>query len=191
MPITIDGDGTITGVSVGGLPDGVVDADMLAANAVTTAKISDNQITTAKISDNQITTAKISDSQITTAKISDSQITEAKLASDQQKGLAQAWINFDGTDNSIRSSFNVSSITDNTTGDYSVNFTNALADANFAVGGSCAETGSTGNSDFFLAGGRQTAYATLRATTFVRVVCCTAGGAQQDPNIMSVVVHGN
>ena len=29
MPITIDGDGTITGVSVGGLPDGIVDADML------------------------------------------------------------------------------------------------------------------------------------------------------------------
>tara|TARA_B100001059_G_C17810983_1_gene572235 strand:+ start:648 stop:1133 length:486 start_codon:yes stop_codon:yes gene_type:complete len=161
MSITINGDGTIGGVSVGGLPDGVVDADTLAANAVTTAKISD------------------------------SQITEAKLASDQKKGLAQAWINLDGTDNSIRSSFNVSSITDNTTGDYSVNFTTALADANFAVGGSCAETGSTGNADFFLAGGRQTAYATLRATTFVRVVCCTAGGAQQDPNIMSVVVHGN
>ena len=39
MPITIDGDGTITGVSVGGLPDGIVDADMLAADAVTSAKI--------------------------------------------------------------------------------------------------------------------------------------------------------
>ena len=38
MPITIDGDGTITGVSVGGLPDGIVDADMLAAGAVTAAK---------------------------------------------------------------------------------------------------------------------------------------------------------
>lgn len=39
MPITIDGDGTITGVSVGGLPDGIVDGDMLAADAVTSAKI--------------------------------------------------------------------------------------------------------------------------------------------------------
>ena len=38
MPITIDGDGTITGVSVGGLPDGIVDTDMLAAGAVTAAK---------------------------------------------------------------------------------------------------------------------------------------------------------
>ena len=39
MPITIDGDGTITGVSVGGLPDGIVDTDMLAAGAVTAAKV--------------------------------------------------------------------------------------------------------------------------------------------------------
>ena len=38
MPITIDGDGTITGISVGGLPDGIVDTDMLAAGAVTAAK---------------------------------------------------------------------------------------------------------------------------------------------------------
>ena len=38
MAITIDGDGTITGVSVGGLPDGIVDTDMIAAGAVTAAK---------------------------------------------------------------------------------------------------------------------------------------------------------
>ncbi len=38
MPIGINGSGTITGVSVGGLPDGIVDTDMIAANAVTAAK---------------------------------------------------------------------------------------------------------------------------------------------------------
>ena len=38
MPIAINGSGTITGVSVGGLPDGIVDTDMLAAGAVTAAK---------------------------------------------------------------------------------------------------------------------------------------------------------
>ena len=38
MPISINGSGTVTGVSVGGLPDGIVDTDMLAANAVTSAK---------------------------------------------------------------------------------------------------------------------------------------------------------
>tara|TARA_R100000329_G_scaffold145603_1_gene131307 strand:- start:659 stop:1291 length:633 start_codon:yes stop_codon:yes gene_type:complete len=39
MPIAINGSGTLTGISVGGLPDGIVDADMLAANAVTAAKL--------------------------------------------------------------------------------------------------------------------------------------------------------
>ena len=38
MPITLNGNGTITGLAVGGLPDGVVDTDTLANNAVTTAK---------------------------------------------------------------------------------------------------------------------------------------------------------
>ena len=40
MAITINGNGTITGINVGGLPDGIVDTDMIAANAVTSAKSS-------------------------------------------------------------------------------------------------------------------------------------------------------
>ncbi len=39
MPIAINGSGTLTGISVGGLPDGIVDADMLASNAVTAGKL--------------------------------------------------------------------------------------------------------------------------------------------------------
>ena len=35
MPIAINGSGTVTGSSVGGLPDGIVDTDMIAAAAVT------------------------------------------------------------------------------------------------------------------------------------------------------------
>jgi len=38
MPIAINGSGTVTGVSVGGLPDGIVDTDMIAAAAVTEPK---------------------------------------------------------------------------------------------------------------------------------------------------------
>ena len=38
MPIAINGSGTVTGVSVGGLPDGIVDTDMLANAAVTATK---------------------------------------------------------------------------------------------------------------------------------------------------------
>ena len=39
MPVTINGNGTIAGLSVGGLPDGTVDADTLASNAVSSDKL--------------------------------------------------------------------------------------------------------------------------------------------------------
>ena len=48
----------------------------------------------------------------------------------------RAWVNFNGTGTvAIRASGNVSSITDNGTGDYTVNFTTALADANYSCVG--------------------------------------------------------
>ena len=44
---------------------------------------------------------------------------------------------FNGTGTiAIRASFNVSSLTDNGVGDYTINFTNAMADGNFAMAGS-------------------------------------------------------
>lgn len=47
----------------------------------------------------------------------------------------KAWVNFNGTGTvAIRASGNVSSITDNGTGDYTVNFTTALPDANYSAG---------------------------------------------------------
>ena len=49
----------------------------------------------------------------------------------------RAWVNFNGTGTvAIRASGNVSSITDNGTGDYTVNFTTAMPDVNYSVGGS-------------------------------------------------------
>lgn len=51
-------------------------------------------------------------------------------------GAAKAWVNFNGTGTvAIRAQMNVSSITDNGVGDYTVNFTSALADTNFSVVG--------------------------------------------------------
>ena len=50
------------------------------------------------------------------------------------QGSAKAWVNFNGTGTvAIRASYNVSSITDNGTGDYTINFTNAFADINYAA----------------------------------------------------------
>jgi hypothetical protein len=58
---------------------------------------------------------------------------------------ARAWVNFNGTGTvAIRDSGNVSSITDNSTGDYTVNFTTALSDANY-TGVATAENNGVGN----------------------------------------------
>ena len=56
----------------------------------------------------------------------------------------RAWVNFNGSGTvAIRDSANVSSITDNGVGDYTVNFTTAMVDANYSVVGS-----GQGNGDF-------------------------------------------
>jgi len=70
------------------------------------------------------------DGSVTFAKLS----TSSTEADNVAKRTAKAWVNFNGTGTvSIRASFNVSSITDNGTGDYTVNFTTAMTDANYAV----------------------------------------------------------
>lgn len=59
-------------------------------------------------------------------------------------GTAKAWVNFNGSGTvAISASFNVSSITDNGVGDYTINFANALADSKFAV--SCTGKRITGD----------------------------------------------
>jgi len=51
-----------------------------------------------------------------------------------QNFRCRAWVNFNGSGTvAIRDSGNVSSITDNGTGDYSVNFTTAMSDTNYCI----------------------------------------------------------
>jgi len=81
------------------------------------------------------------------------------VANDAQ--LCKAWVNFDGTGTvAIRASYNVSSITDNGTGDYTVNFTTALSDVNYAVTGSAALSSATNTSARILSPRGTTALAT-------------------------------
>jgi hypothetical protein len=64
-------------------------------------------------------------------------------------GSAKAWITFNGTGTpSITASFNVSSITDNGVGNYTLNFTNAFTDANYAMLFGIAGGGGGGNASF-------------------------------------------
>jgi hypothetical protein len=62
-----------------------------------------------------------------------------------KNGIAKAWVNFNGTGTvAIRAQYNVSSITDNGNGDYTVNFATALVDANYAALFSTTQTGGAG-----------------------------------------------
>ena len=88
-----------------------------------------------------ISAGGLPDDCITTAEIAANAVTTAKLGSAEQSGLCKAWVNFNGTGTvAIRASYNVSSITDNGTGDYTVNFTTALADANYCAVGQSGYT---------------------------------------------------
>ena len=66
------------------------------------------------------------------------------------RATCRAWVNFDGTSVTgdqchIRANFNVDGVTRNGTGDYTVNFTNAMPDANYCVTGSAAKYDSSNN----------------------------------------------
>jgi hypothetical protein len=81
----------------------------------------------------------------------------------------RAWVNFDGTGTpAIRASGNVSSITDNGTGDYTVNFTNAMPDVNYAVVGSSAVTTGGGGYRWLAVGSGQASDFSM-TTTSIRV----------------------
>ena len=90
------------------------------------------QIDSAGITFNDATT--LTSANIGTAQLVNGSVTAVKLGTNEQKQIAKAWVNFDGTTSpgTIRSSYNVSSVTKNGTGDYTVNFATAMSDANYA-----------------------------------------------------------
>ena len=67
------------------------------------------------------------------------------------QGTARAWVNFNGTGTvAIRAAFNVSSITDNGTGNYTLNFTDALVDINYVpLGNNLLDTVSNNGQVFY------------------------------------------
>ena len=87
----------------------------------------------------------------------------------------KAWVNFNGTGTvAIRASYNVSSITDNGTGDYTANFTGAMTDANYSVN----VMSSRGSVNYDEGAGRQ--WATPATTSSCRIWSGTSNGSFQD-----------
>ena len=107
----------------------------------------------------------------------------------QNGTLCRAWVNFNGISTiAIRANFNVNSITDNGTGDYTVNFSNALADANYVASGLVMETGSTGNTDWYMGITRSTNVTDTFATGSLKIAGVSGGGSPVDPGALCVSV---
>jgi hypothetical protein len=98
----------------------------------------------------------------------------------------RAWVNFDGTTNTggfctIRASGNVTSVADNAAGLYTINFTNAMPDANYAVACSGGLGSSSSNLVFGVnTGTSSTDPATLKTTTQVQVRNRTSNNTSAD-----------
>ena len=60
MAITINGNGSISGISVGGLPDGTVDAGTLATNSVDSAELIDGAVDNSHLADDAVAVAELS-----------------------------------------------------------------------------------------------------------------------------------
>ena len=98
--------------------------------------------------------------------------------------LCRAWVNFNGTGTvAIRASFNVSSITDNGTGDYTVNFTTAMPDANYGY----SVVGREDESGTLAVGAVATPTRVAQTTTAFRVLCAT-GSTKYDFNSVGVAI---
>ena len=108
---------------------------------------------------------------------------------DASVGVCRAWVNFNGTGTiAIRASFNVSSITDNGTGNYTVNFTIAMPDGKYMVALG-QPTGATGSLD-----GRQQQLAAVQVggdytSSGVQISCFNSvSGANADPLQVNVAI---
>jgi hypothetical protein len=184
------------------IADGSIGTAKLADGAVTTIKIADLNVTTAKIADSNVTTAKIANGNVTEAKIGTGAVTVDKIGATAvtaakldgaQSGTApiyaaRAWVNFNGVGTvAIRASGNVSSITDNGVGDYTVNFSTSLPNANYAVAGASQTV--TGNVAVMTGYINATDFA--KTTSSFRIGVFNSGtGTAIDVNSTNVIVVG-
>jgi hypothetical protein len=95
------------------------------------------------------------------------------------RGIAKAWVNFDGTGTiAARDSENVSSLTDNGTGNYTINFSSAFGAGDYAA--------TAGSSD----GGPVHILRSFATTSFV-IACNSLAGAGTDSAIVTASVNGD
>lgn len=140
---------------------------------------------------------KVVDGSVTGPKIADGGVTPGKLSGGQSGSApvygCRAWCNFDGTltgTNAPRAGGNVASVTRNSVGDYTINFTTAMQDANYSVSGSVTKGDSNNDGNMLVQfGGSAATYTTYQTPTSVRALTRVASSfSALDSNIVTVQV---
>jgi hypothetical protein len=99
-------------------------------------------------------------------------------------GIAKAWVRFAGSNGSVFGAFNVSSVTRNGTGSYTINFTTAMPDTNYSVVATPKRITGNNNNGILAS----VTYNGTLATTSVPISCCQTGSSNEDPDFASVSV---
>jgi hypothetical protein len=99
----------------------------------------------------------------------------------------RAWVKFSGSSGSINGSGNVSSVSDNGTGNFTVNFATAMPDTNYAWNGTCDPTsGQTSDGAVKVAFGRPD---TNPTTSAIALLTASSGAGRDDMESVFVTVH--
>ena len=96
-------------------------------------------------------------------------------------GIAKAWVSFTGSTAVINASFNVSSITRNGAGDYTVNFTTAMPSANYVCAGMAVYASGVSTLSFVSG---------TIATSGFRFLNLTSSGTSSDSSTVTVATFG-
>jgi len=100
--------------------------------------------------------------------------------------LAKAWVNFNGTGTvAIRDSYNVSSISDLATGEYTVNYSTAFSNANYCAVATAGRSSAANPIAWFYIGGSQ------KSTTKLQVEAINTSNAYIDPEDYNVLIFSN
>jgi hypothetical protein len=103
------------------------------------------------------------------------------------RGSAKAWVNFNGTGTiAARDSLNLSSLTDNGTGDYTVNFSNAFGAVDYVMSGAAGRAGIATSQGRML-----TPYATAPTVSAFRLIVRADDGAAADDDLVYTIFHGD
>jgi hypothetical protein len=185
----------------------------LNATAAPTVVVADNEVTTSKILDANVTAGKLAatlDLSGKTVTLPDDSVTNDKLslaanAGEIKKALnadndppifaCRAWVNFDGTKDTtgaastantnrlVRASGNVTSVLRNGTGDYTITFTTAMPDVNYAATAISQRSDTNDETNVSIKQGVSPSTATLRIAART-----PSSAAAQDPSIVCVQV---